>query len=137
MIYWRKKRCVAYSKESNHTPDPQTITTSDPSGDMRRFPGLRPLLITNDLMRDHKLSLFLDPRSFRRWASCHIVKYSIEPYSKTEWEERKVSFEPADTFSREIQGNRMTTGHNETATAWHIPVTGWDDPQRLCIAIVQ
>jgi nitrate reductase cytochrome c-type subunit len=115
-----------------------------------QFPGLRPMLISNDLMRDHWLAL-LEPRLFRRWRSCHIVNYDIKPYVDNEWEERKVEFVPADFFSREIQGNLMPTAidgvaasedrgnesmsNNQLPWVWHFPVTGWDEPDRLCICI--
>lgn len=90
------------------------------------------MLVTNDQMRDHRLSL-LQPREFRRWRSCHIVNYEIEPFDEDEWEEnRDVIFTPADFFSREIQGNSDSTG---SSTAWHFPVMGWDDSRRFCILI--
>lgn len=140
--YWMLAS-VAYSKESNALYQ-QMIAPVPNNNVSSRFPGLRPLLITNDQMRDHKLSLLHDPRSFRRWTSCHIVKYTIELYQNSEWEERNITFVPADFFSREIQGNSIGTipspsrsDNHETGTAWHIPVTGWEDPQRLCISIVQ
>mmetsp|Transcript_4408 Transcript_4408/g.11043 ORF Transcript_4408/g.11043 Transcript_4408/m.11043 type:complete len:878 (+) Transcript_4408:1121-3754(+) len=86
----------------------------------RRFPGMRPLLVTNDKMRDHKLDL-LEPREFRRWCSCHIVNYKVEGFEKDEWiEERKVDLFPADAFSREIQGNM--NGSN-SGLVWHFPVS--------------
>lgn len=95
-----------------------------------RFPGLRPMLVTNDQMRDHKLEL-LEPREFRRWCSCHIVNYDIAPFEKNEWDdERAVHFSPADIFSREVQGNAHTNGRD---MVWHFPVTGWDEPSRLCL----
>jgi pentatricopeptide repeat protein len=97
-----------------------------------RFPGLRPILITNDQMRDHKLAL-IERRLFRRWMSCHIVNYFIKPYVNDEWEEREVRLLPADFFSREIQGNEAEgLGHD---TAWHFPVSEWDKHDRLCIRI--
>ena len=96
-----------------------------------RFPGLRPMLVTNDQMRDHKLEL-LESRLFRRWTSCHVVNYNIS--IGEEWERRDVHFFPADVFSREIQANEGTVlGRN--ATAWHFPVTNWNEPDRFCVAI--
>ena len=47
--------------------------TVQPDADDQRFPGLRPYLVTNDQMRDHKLAL-LQARLFRRWTSCYIVR---------------------------------------------------------------
>lgn len=96
-----------------------------------RFPGLRPMLITNDRMRDHKLEL-LDPRLFRRWCSCHIVNYNITSAGDDETEVREVEFCAADFFSREIQGN-PTPGSD--TTTWHFPVSEWDEHDRLCIQI--
>ena len=102
--------------------------------DTNRLSGLRPLLITNDQMRDHKLSL-LEPRAFRRWTSCHVVNYDIKPYVEDECESREVEFFPADKFSKEIQGNKAEKyeGNN---MAWHFPVTGWPESDRLCVCLV-
>lgn len=97
-----------------------------------RFPGLRPMLVTNDQMRDHKLAL-LEKRLFRRWTSCHIVNYDLESYSENEWQDRDVRFVPTDFFSREIQGNEL--GGERSSTVWHYPVTGWEGSDRLCINI--
>lgn len=104
------------------------VSTDDKDG---RSPGLRPILVTNDKMRDHKLDL-LEPREFRRWCSCHIVNYNISSYIEDEWEDIPVQFLPADFFSREIQGN---THGNGKGKIWHFPVTEWDEPARFCIWI--
>lgn len=105
------------------------VSTNDGSG---RFPGLRPLLISNDQMRDHKLDL-LEPREFRRWCSCHIVNYNISDFDQDEFaENRAVEFSPADFFSREIQGNSHGSADS---LVWHIPVNEWSEPDRLCIWI--
>lgn len=128
--YWMIASVVA------HASDHSTSKYEDSS-----LPGLRPLLITNDQMRDHKLTL-LEPRLFRRWTSCHIVRYDFAQYNDDvdgEWaEDREVRLEPADSFSREIQGNPMPTSTGATSTAWHIPIAEWseDNPDdRFCIAI--
>ena len=105
------------------------VSTDDDKG---RFPGLRPMLVTNDQMRDHRLSL-LEPREFRRWTSCHIVNYDISPYENDEWEERTIQLYPADFFSREIQGNKHPDC-NDTMV-WHIPVSEWPEPGRFCVFI--
>jgi hypothetical protein len=42
-----------------------TVPPQDESG---RWPGMRPMLVTNDQMRDHRLEL-MEPRLFRRWYS--------------------------------------------------------------------
>lgn len=99
-----------------------------------RFPGMRPMLITNDQMRDHKLDL-LKPREFRRWCSCHIVNYVVGEYKEDEWEEdREIYLAPADSFSREIQPN---THSNGKGNVWHFPIAGSTDDSTdwLCIWI--
>lgn len=106
-----------------------------------RFPGLRPILITNDQMRDHKLTL-LAPRLFRRWTSCHIVKYSLSPDDVVDSDVEasaaekpvKVSFFPAKFFSREIQGNKLPKQND--SIVWHLPVSGWPEDDRLCISVL-
>lgn len=104
------------------------------SSDDERFPGIRPMLVSNDQMRDHKLEL-LEPKLFRRWYSSHIVTYSISPFEEDEWEPRTVNFAPADSFSREIQGNPMDE-KIMSRTAWHFPVSTWEERgDRFCIAI--
>lgn len=110
------------------------IETNDTDG---RFPGLRPMLITNDQMRDHSLEL-LEPRLFRRWCSCHIVNYDFpEPYDD-QWEERPVEFHAADFFSHEIQGNPSSEGNalGSGSLAWHFPVSEWGENERLCVRIL-
>jgi hypothetical protein len=104
------------------------VSTNDEGG---RFPGLRPMLVTNDQMRDHSLEL-LEPQEFRRWCSCHIVNYDISSFVKSEWEDVAVHFFPADFFSREIQGNLHGNGKD---MVWHFPVTDWQEPSRFCIWI--
>lgn len=103
-----------------------------------KWPGTRPILITNDQMRDHKLEL-LEPHLFRRWFSSHIVNYEFDPFVKDIWEEREIKFVKADSFSREIQGNpqsSMTTKHtSSSAIAWHFPVQGWSHNDRFCVRI--
>eukprot|EP00521_Asterionellopsis_glacialis_P010453 CAMPEP_0195309974 /NCGR_PEP_ID=MMETSP0707-20130614/39008_1 /TAXON_ID=33640 /ORGANISM="Asterionellopsis glacialis, Strain CCMP134" /LENGTH=710 /DNA_ID=CAMNT_0040374279 /DNA_START=82 /DNA_END=2214 /DNA_ORIENTATION=+ len=115
-----------------------------PSNSERRFPGLRPMLITCDQMRDHKLEL-LEPRLFRRWYSSFIVNYNIscvvngdveacntDDDVDGEEQERQVEFFPADFFSREIQGNAAP---DSDATVWHFPVSEWGEHERLCIRL--
>lgn len=102
------------------------VPISDADG---RFPGLRPMLITNDQMRDHRWDL-LDPRLFRRWCSCHIVNYNLTDFVDDDWADREVDFCAADFFSNEIQGNPTPSG-----TVWHFPVSDWDEHERLCIRV--
>jgi len=116
---------------SNQTNASQRGDLNIPTGDDQgRFPGMRPMLVTNDKMRDHKLDL-LEPRGFRRWCSCHIVNYDIASFKNDEWEEdRKISFVPADSFSCEIQVNADKKGKGNV---WHFPIEGSSD--WLCIWI--
>lgn len=110
------------------------VSASDSDG---RFPGLRPMLITNDQMRDHRWEL-LEARLFRRWCSCHIVNYDLTEYVEDEWEERRVKFCAADFFSREIQGNPSPGAEEGSCCrlAWHFPVSEWEDEHdRLCIRV--
>ena len=94
-----------------------------------RWPGTRPMLLTNDQMRDHRLEL-LEPRLFRRWVSSHIVNYHFPPFLNDAWEDREITFTPADFTSREIQGNP-----SNSAMAWHFPVKDWDKNDRFCVRI--
>eukprot|EP00934_Nitzschia_sp_Nitz4_P004729 Nitzschia sp. Nitz4//scaffold205_size38804//13404//16468//NITZ4_007642-RA/size38804-augustus-gene-0.50-mRNA-1//1//CDS//3329541507//4719//frame0 len=97
-----------------------------------RCPGLRPIVVTNDQMRDHRLKL-LGQREYRRWLSCHVVTYDIERTQGDPWGAKPaVELHPADFFSREIQQNPTTS---EGVTAWHIPVTEWEEPSRYCLSI--
>jgi pentatricopeptide repeat protein len=102
-----------------------------------RFPGVRPMLVTNDQMRDHKLEL-LEPRLFRRWCCCHIVNYNFPDSYNDEWEERTLEFLPADVVSREIQGNPLDSVLDENecgSLSWHFPVSEWNEHERFCIRI--
>ena len=101
-----------------------------------RFPGTRPILLTNDQMRDHKLEL-LEPRLFRRWASSHIVNYHFPPFMNDAGEDRDINYSPADFTSREIQGNPSNSNSNNDngAIAWHFPVRDWDKNDRFCVRI--
>lgn len=102
------------------------------------LPGLRPLLITNDQMRDHKLAL-LEPRLFRRWTSCHIVRYNFSSYEGDEWQaNRQILLEHADSFSREVQGNAVPSNGDAKTLVWHIPVSEWSEDypnDRFCICV--
>ena len=94
-----------------------------------RWPGARPMLISNDQMRDHKLGLF-EPRLFRRWFGCYIVNYNFTAFVGRESVDREIGFSTADIFSREIQANETDAG-----TTWHIPVSDWNLDDRFCIRI--
>lgn len=100
-----------------------------------RWPGTRPMLLSNDLMRDHKLDL-LEPRLFRRWTSSHIVNYNFSAFVDGECFDREIGFGAPDFFSREIQGN-PSVGHDgsNAGTAWHFPVSDWELNERFCIRV--
>jgi hypothetical protein len=134
MIYVVPRLCLddyfwMLASVSNQTRSRQGADLTVQVGDeLGRFPGMRPMIISNDQMRDHKLDL-LEPREFRRWSSCHIVNYHLIPHEKDEWVvDRSVEFEPADYFSREIQGNPHPDG---TGNVWHFPISNSTD--WLCI----
>ena len=111
-----------------------SVPSNDSSG---RFPGTRPMLITNDQMRDHRLEL-LEPRLFRRWYGCHIVNYTFTAFMMDEnVAGNEVRFAQADFFSREIQGNECpdTAKGTWVSKAWHFPVSDWDLDERFVIRI--
>mmetsp|Transcript_15095 Transcript_15095/g.20010 ORF Transcript_15095/g.20010 Transcript_15095/m.20010 type:complete len:327 (+) Transcript_15095:1-981(+) len=108
-----------------------------PGNEEGRWPGTRPMLITNDQMRDHRLLDLMEARLFRRWYSCHIVNYNFTAFVDNECIDREIGFSTADFFSREIQGN-PTPGYGTdtgSGTAWHFPISDWDADERLCIRI--
>jgi pentatricopeptide repeat protein len=113
----------------------QTVSRCDTSVDASvltsesRWPGTRPLIITNDQMRDHKLEL-LEPRLFRRWSSNTIVNYHIPPY--TDHKEQEVTFATAEFISREIQSNPANATEG---VVWHFPVCDWNQNDRFCLRI--
>lgn len=110
------------------------LEVSPTDGSTARFPGIRPMLISNDLMRDHKLEL-LEPQLFRRWYNSQVVTYSLSSTEHDKWENRTVRFIPADFFSREVQENTFDKDGTH-GTAWHLPVSGWEPrSDRLCIAV--
>ena len=101
-----------------------------------RWPGTRPMLLSNDQMRDHRLEV-LEPRLFRRWTTSHIVNYNFTAFCADEddFESKDITVSAIDFFSREIQGNPTFDGDQENGMAWHLPVKEWDDHDRLCIRI--
>jgi len=117
-----------------------SVSNDDPN---HRFPGTRPMLITNDQMRDHRFDL-LEPRLFRRWYGCHIVNYNFTAFVLGESvANNEIGFSQADFFSREIQGNPSginTAGDDIDdgeweGQAWHFPVNDWDLDERFVIRI--
>lgn len=110
-----------------------SVSNDDPGG---RFPGARPMLISNDQMRDHRMEL-LDPRLFRRWYGCHIVNYNFTAFVLDESVANNyIAFSQADYFSREIQCNESPTeGGKWRGRAWHFPVSDWDLDERFVVRI--
>lgn len=106
-----------------------------PENDEGRWPGIRPMIVSNDKLRDHKLSL-LEPRLFRRWYSNFIVNYTFSAFVGPQCDNKEIGFKTANFYSREIQGN-PTFGEdgNENGTAWHFPVSDWDDTESFCVRI--
>ena len=110
-----------------------------------RYPGLRPMVISNDKMRDHRLELPLEERAFRRWCTSHIVNYNFTEYVEDSTEERTITFSAAGLFSDEIQGNLCPevvhglsveeSSDGSAIMAWHFPVSEWDDNERFCLRL--
>ena len=111
------------------------VPKDNPNG---RYPGLRPMVITNDKMRDHKMEL-LEERSFRRWCCSHIVNYNFTEYIENSKEERTIRFHAADLFSDEIQGNvdpsRSGSMSGDGGIVWHFPVSEWSSNERFCLRL--
>ena len=110
------------------------VLPDNPNG---KYPGLCPMVITNDKMRDHRMEL-LEERSFRRWCTSHIVNYNFTEFVENAREERTISFRAADLFSDEKQGNAVVDGGdrgNNIMMAWHFPVSEWDDTERFCLRL--
>ena len=107
-----------------------TDLTVPPGDNNGRWPGTRPVLITNDQMRDHQVEM-LEPMLFRRWFSNNIVNYNFAAFVDGKSATDTIGFCPADFFSREIQGNK---DENSSSTVWHFPLEGKDD-EWFCIKI--
>jgi hypothetical protein len=124
-MYWMLASVSNQTKSTNganiHVPK---------NNDESRFPGLRPMVISNDRMRDHRLDL-LDERSFRRWCCSHIVNYNYTEYIEDMADDREITFHAADIFSDEIQCNECPEGGN----VWHFPVSEWEANDRFCLRI--
>lgn len=106
-----------------------------PDNEEGRWPGIRPMLVSNDQMRDHKLSL-LEPRLFRRWHSTFIVNFTFSAFIGDECADKEIGFRPADFYSREIQGNPVLDDDGKKhGTVWHFPVSDWEENESFCIRI--
>ena len=110
------------SKNGQHL----SVAIDNPDG---RWPGTRPVLISNDQMRDHRHGM-LEPRLFRRWYSACIVNYHFLRFIGAKCENQEIGFSSPDTVSREIQGNSTGNG----GMVWHFPI---DDTENewLCVRI--
>jgi hypothetical protein len=114
------------------TSDQQYVAPNNPEG---RWPGIRPMLVSNDQMRDHKLSL-LEPRLFRRWYSNFIVNFTFSAFIGERCADKEIGFSTADFYSREIQGNTVRgDDHSCLGTAWHFPVADWEKNETFCVRL--
>jgi len=101
---------------------------SVPTDDPKRWPGARPVLISNDQMRDHKLGM-LEPMGFRRWYSNFIVNYNFGAFVGAKKFHNDIGFSTADFFSREIQ-----VAHGENGeSVWHFPVESSRADEWFCV----
>ena len=121
---------ASISSQNNASNGKSLDVTPEQAESENRFPGTRPMVLSNDLMRDHRLELF-DPRLFRRWTASHIVNYNFTAFVNDECVDPEVSFSTPDFFSHEIQGN---TSIDEGMT-WHFPVSDWDKNERLVVRL--
>jgi hypothetical protein len=101
-----------------------SVLPDNPRG---QWPGTRPVLVTNDQMRDHQMDL-LDPFLFRRWYSNYIVNYNFAAFVDGVCTHPDIGFTPADFFSREIQSCKDQYG----STIWHFPIATKDDEWFCC-----
>jgi hypothetical protein len=116
------------SSVSSQTVSRQGRDISVPHGNSKgRWPGTRPVLITNDQMRDHQLDL-LDPFLFRRWFSNYVVNYSFAAFMGRVCTHPDIGFTPADFFSREIQSSKDQYG----STTWHFPISHTENEWFCC-----
>lgn len=107
-----------------------------PSGKML-WQGNRPVVMTNDHVRDHQEFQFLRPRLFNRWYSSTIMNYNFTGFVGDECVDPEIAFTPADVYSREIQGNNATANGSIEASSrtWHFPVQDWDTTDWFCVRL--
>ena len=79
-------------------------------------------VITNDLMRDHRLA-FLEPRPFLRWRTTQIVHFDFSKAVEAGTSDPETFFREPAKFSREIQ--------RTSNKRWHLPAT--DKRAWLCL----
>lgn len=127
-FYWIIASLSPQSKARTQGNSTLEVGPNDPSG---RWPGIRPVLITNDQMRDHQVEM-LEPLLFRRWFSNNIVNYNFAAFCQgVSPGGNRIGFGPADFFSREIQGNPCDATHS---TVWHFPLEDKAD-EWFCLRI--
>jgi len=78
--YWM---LASVSDQKNSSNSTSFAVSAEQAAREGRFPGARPMVLSNDLMRDHRLELF-DPRLFRRWTASHIVNYDFTAFVNDE-----------------------------------------------------
>lgn len=122
--YWILASCSNQTKSRNG----QDIHV-EPGNEEGRWPGARPIIVSNDQMRDHKLDM-LEPKLFRRWYSNFMVNYNFTGFVGRECLDAEIGFSSADFFSREIQGNKGSSG----AMVWHFPLADTED-EWLCLRV--
>lgn len=122
--YYLIAACMASQRVSSEGKD-LAVEKNDPKG---RWPGLRPLIVSNDQFRDHRLEL-REPLLFRRFYSNYVVNFSFCSTGTHTESLRRVDFAPANFFSREIQSNLVSE-----QTVWHFPISETDD-EWLCLRI--
>ena len=123
------------SVSSQNSSMDQKVMYIPPGNAEGRWPGIRPMLLSNDKMRDHKLSL-LEPRLFRRWYSNFIVNFTFSAFIRDECTDKEIGFSTADFYSREIQGNDVIDENGiKRGKAWHFPISDWDENESFCIRI--
>ena len=101
-----------------------------------QWAGNRPVVVTNDLIRDHQEFQFLPPRLFNRWYSGTIMNYNFTGFVGDVCVDPEIAFTPADLYSREIQGNSAESdGTTGASLTWHFPVQDWDTTGWFCVRL--
>jgi hypothetical protein len=101
----------------------------------RRWSGAIPVVLTNDQSRDHKELQILEPKLFNRWLSSSIVNYSFTGFVADVCVDPEIMFNPADSFSREMQWNTSANNEDNNRKCWHIPVQDWPATDWFCVRL--
>ena len=111
------------------------FTTGNGNDNSSKHESSAAYVVTNDGMRDHKIS-FLEPKYFQRWRSTQTIQFDISrpipdnfPVNKLIWP--KLKFWEPGLHSREMQKHVGISGLNRNR--WHIPST--DQNAWLCMDI--